>query len=169
VRNEILKYFVLQHQIFGVCPCCGELFRLSDCRISMKTRPMKDWMDRLNQETKRLDQVEERLEEKREDIKEKARESGRREAARQVRKVDWLFAPRRLDPDDAKVLFHPVDYIVFNGMKKQEIIRGLILLDRKTRVPEHRKIQKSIEKVIEKGRYEWLTLRVLENGSIKEE
>lgn len=66
------------------------------------------------------------------------------------------------------MIFHPVDYIVFNGMKENSL-KNLLLLDRETKSTEHRMLQRSIERVIEKGNYEWQTLRVLEDGRIKEE
>ena len=54
-------------------------------------------------------------------------------------------------------------------MKGGASIKNIVLLDRKSKSPDHRGLQKSIEKTIVKGNYDWLTLRVLEDGSIKEE
>lgn len=168
MKNDIVKFFTLQRQIFGICPHSGQFFRLSDCKVYRKVRPTHDWMDKLDAEGARLDRVEEKIEAKREEVQEKAREQGRKAANKAVRKVDWLFAPRKLNPDDAKVLFHPIDYVVFDGMKEGEI-GNLLLLDRKTCSADHRKLQNSIEKTIERGNLEWVTLRVEENGDIKEE
>jgi predicted Holliday junction resolvase-like endonuclease len=168
MKSDILKFFNLQRQIFGICPECGEFFRLSDCKIFLKKRPSHDWMDKIQEEMERLDTIEEKLEEEKEKLKEKAREKGRKLAQKMVKTIDPVFTPRRLNPDDAKVIFHPIDYIVFNGMKENSL-KNIIFLDRETTTPEHRSVQRSIEKVIEKGNYEWQTLRVLEDGSIKEE
>jgi predicted Holliday junction resolvase-like endonuclease len=130
---------------------------------------MQDWMDKLDLESQRIDKVEERIEEKQEAMREKGREKGRKEASRLIRKIDRVFTPRKLNPDDAKVVFHPIDYVVFNGMKDGSSIKNIVLLDRITNSPDHRNLQKSIEKTIERGNYDWLTLRVLGDGSIKEE
>lgn len=66
--------------------------------------------------------------------------------------------------------FHPVDYVVFDGMKDRDRpMKAIILLDRKASTPDHRKVQRSIEKTIEKGRYEWKTLRVRVDGGVEEE
>lgn len=168
MKPDIIEFFTLQRQIFGICPECDEFFRLSDCRIFLKRKPAPDWIDKINAEIDRLDRIEEKLEEEKEKLQEKAREKGRERAQKVVRKIDPVFTPRKLNPDDAKVIFHPIDYIVFNGMKENSL-RNITLLDRETSDPQHRSIQRSIEKVIEKGNYEWQTLRVLENGKIKEE
>jgi predicted Holliday junction resolvase-like endonuclease len=169
MKPDILKFFTLQRQIFGVCPNSGQLFRLSDCKVYVRTKPMQDWMDKLDLESQRIDKVEERIEEKQEAMREKGREKGRKEASRLIRKIDRVFTPRKLNPDDAKVVFHPIDYVVFNGMKDGSSIKNIVLLDRITNSPDHRNLQKSIEKTIERGNYDWLTLRVLGDGSIKEE
>ena len=86
-----------------------------------------------------------------------------------MKKIDPIFSPRKLNPDDAKVIFHPIDYIVFNGMKAPEPIKNIILLDRQAKDGNHRALQRSIEKVVEKENYEWQTLRILEDGKIKTE
>ncbi len=169
MANDIVRFFAVQRSIFGVCPCCGELFRLSDSKVFLKTRPKKDWMDILRARDARLDGVEERIDDAEEALRERARVVGRRAAQLAVRRIDPVFAPRRLNADDAKVLFHPVDYVVFRGMKEQGTIREIILLDGRTTAPDRMRLQKSIEKVIEMGNYEWLTVRVQEDGAIVEE
>lgn len=169
MKSDILKFFNLQRQIFGICPNSGEFFRLSDCKVYVNTRPTRDWMDKLDLESQRLDGLEERIAEQEELLREKAREKGRREANRLIRKIDRVFTPRKLNPDDAKVVFHPIDYVVFNGMKNANSIKSIVMLDRQTKSSEHRHVQNSIQKAIARGNYEWLTLRVLDDGSIKEE
>lgn len=169
MSSDIVRFFAVQRSVFGLCPCCGELFRLSDSRVFLKTRPKKDWMDTLRARDARLHEVEEQIDDAEEALREKARIVGRRLARLAVRRIDPVFAPRRLNADDAKVLFHPVDYVVFRGMKEQGTIKEIILLDGETRAPDRIRLQKSIEKVIEIGNYEWLTVRVQEDGAIVEE
>ena len=169
MEADVVKFFALQRQIFGICPKCEDFFRLSDCKVYLKKKPVPDWMDEITLEKGRLDEVEEKLEEKKKDLQKKAQEKGRKRAQLAVRKVDPIFTPRKLNPDDAKVIFHPIDYIVFNGMKAPEPIKNIILLDRKEKGKDHRGLQRSIEKVVEHQNYEWQTLRVEEDGKIKVE
>jgi len=169
MKNDLLYYFTLQRAIFGVCPCCGELFRLSDVTVFVRTRPVKDWKYYLDAEDERLVNAEARLEEQKEALREKAREKGRLVTRRLIQKIDRVFTPRRLNPDDAKTILHPVDFVVFNGMKEEAMIRNLVLLDHESRSKERRALQRSIERVVSKKRYEWRTLRVDEGGVVKEE
>jgi predicted Holliday junction resolvase-like endonuclease len=167
--NDFLEFFSIQRNIFGLCPRSGELFRLSDCKVFLKTKPKRDWMDEVESESESLERSEERLDEKEEAMREKARAKGRKLARLAIRKIDPIFTPRRLNPDDAKVLFHPVDYIVFCGMKDVGSMKQIVFLDRIAKSADHRRVQKSIERTIEKGRYEWKTIRVHEDGTIEEE
>jgi len=168
--KQLLKFFQHQRSIFGICPCCGELFRLSDCKIYRKENPPADWKEKVDRETARLDNLEAKLEEKLAALKEQAREQGRKEAAKQVKKVDKVFSPLKLNPDDSKVIFDPVDFVVFNGMKGPDgLVKNLVLLDNDTKSTAAKRIQESVINTIEKGNYEWLTLRVDADGKIEEE
>lgn len=169
--NDSIEVFAVMRTIFGLCPCCGELFRLSDCRIFLKGRQRKDWMDRLDELDSKLDNLDQSIAENEAGLRLQAAAEGRKKAQRAIRKIDPIFAPLRLHADDAKVLFHPVDYIVFNGMNSsdQKAPKSIVLLDRERPDTKRRRLQASIEKTIERENYEWVTLRVLGDGSMKQE
>lgn len=104
--------------------------------------------------------------------KEQAREKGRKQATKMIKKVDKVFLPQKLNPDDAKVIFHPVDFVVFNGMKagaNGEALKSVVLLDSEKKTTQNKQIQKSIIQAIDKENYEWLTIRVDNVGTITEE
>ena len=171
MHQQTLLFFQYQRQIFGICTCCGEFFRLSDCKVYQEAKAPTDWLDKLEKDERRIDLEEEKLTEALEELKQAARVKGRNTANRMVKQVDKVFHPQKLNPDDAKVIFHPVDYVVFNGMKdnKTEGLKNILLLDGEKRSTEGKKIQKSIMKAVDKGNYEWITLRVENDGGIKEE
>lgn len=171
MHQQTLLFFQYQRQIFGICTCCGEFFRLSDCKVYQEAKAPTDWLDKLEKDERRIDLEEDKLSEVLEELKQAAREKGRNTANRMVKQVDKVFHPQKLNPDDAKVIFHPVDYVVFNGMKdnKTEGLKNILLLDGEKRSTEGKKIQKSIMKAVDKGNYEWITLRVENDGGIKEE
>lgn len=171
MHQQTLLFFQYQRQIFGICTCCGEFFRLSDCKVYQEAKAPTDWLDKMEKDERRLDLEEEKLTEALEELKQAAREKGRNTANRMVKQVDKVFHPQKLNPDDAKVIFHPVDYVVFNGMKdnKTEGLKNILLLDGEKRTTEGKQIQKSIIKAVDKGNYEWITLRVENDGGIKEE
>jgi hypothetical protein len=83
--------------------------------------------------------------------------------------MDKVFHPQKLNLDYAKVIFHPEDYLVFNGKKDSNVdgLKNIFLLDSEKRTKEGKKIQKSIMKAVDKGNYEWITLRVENDGKVK--
>src|SRR4030042_4111717 len=117
MKSDVVKFFNLQRQIFGICPKCQDFFRLSDCKIYIKKKPVADWMDKITLEEDRLDDAEEKLEEKKKDLQKKAQEKGRKSAQLAVKKIDPIFSARKLNPDDVKGIFHPIDYTEHNEMK----------------------------------------------------
>jgi predicted Holliday junction resolvase-like endonuclease len=103
---------------------------LSDCKIYKDERKSSDWLDKLGNEERKLDMLEAKIQEDLDFYKEVAREKGRKEANKKMKKVDKIFTPQKLNPDDAKVVFHPVDFVVFNGMKNGssgEALKNIIL------------------------------------------
>ena len=167
MQADMIKYFTVQRQVFGVCPCCGEIFRLSDAQVYLKEKPAADWMDKLDASGTRIDNQEVKLAEQEGEIRSVAREKGRKQAMRSVKKVDKVFTPNKLNPDDAKVIFRPVDYVVFNGMKEKPELKNIIFLDRKVKDKGQKAIQKSVEKTINKENYEWITVHVAEDGKVE--
>ena len=163
---DFSRLLTLQRRIFGICPHCNDFFRLSDCHLSTKKKPLLDWKDKMEREIVRIDSLHMKIDEIEGDLREKAREEGRRIAEKAISKIDPIFFPRKLNPDDAKVIFHPIDYVVFNGMKSREPMKNIVLLDRETGTESHKKIQKSIESTINHERYEWLTIRVEDDGNV---
>ena len=166
MKSELIKFFAIQRQIFGVCTCCGEIFRLSDAKVYLKKKPTQDWMDKLHKSDARLDKADEKIDAEEDEIREIARKKGRAAALRTTRKIDKIFSPNKYNPDDAKVVFHPVDFVIFNGMKDKNI-KNLVLLDREVKGKSKKAVQKSIEKTVAKENYEWVTVQVSEDGSIE--
>ena len=167
MKQELVGFYRVQRTIFGICPKSGDIFRLSDCKVFLKSKPKRDWKDKLDHESARLDELEEKLDDREEKLREAARKKGRQQAAVLVKSIDPVFTPRKLNPDDAKVLFHPVDYIVFNGMKADSL-KNLLLLDRNAVGNDRKVLQRSVEQVVNRGNYEWVTISVHEDGTVQE-
>jgi predicted Holliday junction resolvase-like endonuclease len=172
MQQEVLYFYTALRDIFGVCPCCGEIFRVSDAKLYQKKKPEADWKDRIDRELQRLDALEEKIQEKISAGRELAREAGRKSAQKLIKKLDQVFSPLRLNCDDCKVIFHPVDFIVFDGMKAPGgdcLVKEIVLLDKDNKKEESLRVQKSIAEAVRRKRYDWLTLRVEHDGTIAEE
>jgi predicted Holliday junction resolvase-like endonuclease len=159
--NAFIGLFKAQRNLFGLCPLCGEIFRLSDIKISYRRKFPVDWYDELLAEEEKIAERESKLEEKLEGIREKATEHARRVLLpKLLRKVDPLFTSLGYFPQDVKAIFDPIDFVVFDGMNRAEKVKRVVFMDQQTENREQRMIQKSMEKTIEKERYEWETIRI---------
>lgn len=172
MQKEVLEFYSSLRQIFTVCPCCEEIHRLSDCKLYQRVKPPVDWKEKIDKEITRLETMEENLQTKIEAARILAREAGRKSADKLVKKIDPVFSPLKLNPNDAKVIFHPVDFLVFSGMNSNSgdnTIKQILLLDKDNKSGQNLTIQKSIDKAVKTKNYEWLTLRVDNDGKINEE
>jgi len=166
MKSELIKFFAIQRQIFGVCTCCGEIFRLSDANIYIKKKPVPDWMDKFEKSDARLDKFEEKINSEKVETKNIATKKGQAAALKITKKIDTIFTPNEYNPDDVKVMFHPVDFVIFNGMKEKDIT-DLVLFDREVKERNQKRLQKSIEKTVNKENYEWITMHVSNDGRVE--
>lgn len=160
MSNPVVSLFALQGQIFGVCPCCDELFRLSDCDLFLRSTPPRTWLDALEEKETRLAEREDALELRLDDLRDAARGQGRHEARKLVAKLDRIFSPLRLHADDAKTICHPIDYVVFDGLNSASTVKRMVLLDREPRSKARETLQASIRLALQRGNVEWNELHV---------
>jgi hypothetical protein len=52
-------------------------------------------------------------------------------------------------------------------MKEKNSIDNLVLFDREVKEAAQKALQKSVEKTVEKENYEWITMKVSEDGSVE--
>jgi len=163
---DAVRLFQDFQSLYGFCPCCGELFRLSDAQLFHKKPPPRTPWDDLDEERARLERSVERLERDVERLREEASEAGRRERERRLSGLMSVFRRERIALTDMKLLFHPVDYIVFRGLGRRTCT-AVEFLDSEPISKSHERLQRSIERTIEAGNYAWVTMRVDDRGRVR--
>ena len=163
MANDAARFFADLSQIAGICADCGQIFRLSDSRPYRLTPPEPSIFDKLESEQGKIDRALERLNAMEGESREQARAAGLKQARRRLRKIDLVFDKLKLDPHDAKVVFDPVDFIVFDGMSRGKL-RKLVLLARPPSTTVTDTLWQSIERTVEKGNFAFRTLRVSREG-----
>jgi predicted Holliday junction resolvase-like endonuclease len=169
MTSPLVATFQDFRRILGVCPCCGEVFRLADLKIAYRARPTVTWLDRLEAEEDRQERAEDRFAEDEQRIRELARERGRRALPRLLREAEPVFACRGYFAHDVKPLFDPVDYIVFDGMNGSPGVKRVVLFDGPGARHVRERAQRSIQRALEAGNYEWKTVRMAKDGRIQPE
>jgi len=166
--TDLFGEFQQFRRILCVCPICGDLVRVSDLRLKTKGPAVRTWLDDFEIEEQRLSKREELFEEKEGKLREKAREKGRKQAEKAFRRaICPSLQALKLDPFDVKPILHPIDFVVFKGMNKEESISDIILLTRPYDCPSLNLIRRDIKTVVSKNKYDWQIARIDEKGNIK--
>lgn len=152
-------------KIFGFCPCCGEPFRLSEATLFHRSPPPRTPWDVLEEEREKLARAEERLFGDEERLREMAQKEGRKEMERRLRSLTSFFRRQRIAVRDVKLLFHPVDYVAFRGLSEGSC-SAVEFIDREPVSSAHDELQRSIEQSIRAGNFEWITLRIEDDGRV---
>jgi len=181
--NNLLLIIDEMQGILGICPCCGEIFRLTEAKLSFPQKKLKPsqfgkYLDNLfiiESKENKLSKSKERLWEQEEkhalrlkELKEKSINIGRRKAKTELKKIDPHFSGRNIDPQDVKVIFDPVEYIVFNNLNSERPINSIELINREPNSKREENIVNSIRKTITKGNYGFEILQIDKNGNIKQ-
>lgn len=162
-------------EVLALCPSCGEIFRLVEGKfIFPQKRPKTcEYLElvalenRLADQEDRLASHEERFDEWLERQREQLTEQGRQLAKRKLRKIDPTFSAKDIDPQDVKVIFDPVEYIIFHGLNSGD---GVDLVEFVSRSPDSKAqetIVKSIGKTVRNGDVEFETLHMKDDGSFE--
>lgn len=161
---DITDFLQEQRHIFGTCPHCREVFRLSDARLSYRAKYAPDWLDGLELEEQRLDARIMRFEEREREMRDRAISRARKTVLPGLlsRAVPF-FARQGLSPQDAKAVFDPVDFVVFSGLNSGKGLKKVLLLDSKRKRGE---VQDSIETAVEKRAVCWSTVKISPHGKI---
>jgi predicted Holliday junction resolvase-like endonuclease len=150
--------------ILCICPCCGELVRASELHLSSHGKAPKTWLDDYDAELSRLEKREEEFEASVAEVKQAAIERGRKIVVERASScLDSSISCFNYDPYDIKALFHPVDFVVFNGLNAGEGLEDITFLTRSRRGDA---LQKSVAKVVKDGKYSWKVARVTEDGGV---
>ena len=161
--------------IYGTCPCCGEIFHLSEAKFQFpeekeKHDPifkMKQYENKVVKAESRFEMYETRVEETLEQELEKARRKGQLLADRRLKEIDPLFSGRGIDPQDVKTIFDPVDFIAFRGMNSDsEIITRIEFITFEPGYKKQEETIKSIQTAINRGNLEFRSIRVDKEGAI---
>ncbi len=163
---DLLGAFAGFQKIYGVCPCCDRVFRLSDAKLFVSSPPPRTDFDDLEDAMQRLEFDIERFEEKEEEVlRESSRKAGRDAARSRLAEIAPFFTAKRIDPNDVKVLFDPVLYLVFKGMTSGACTE-LQFVDAESPDEQRRKFHKSLSSALRNGNVEWRTFNVQDDGCI---
>jgi len=170
--KKLQDIFALYRKVFCACTC-GCVFRLSDTQLVDTSKDVpSDWLSSLEGRQHRLQEriasAEENLEAQRERIVQRNRKAAQRHANQVVETIVPRFQKLNLNTQDVKPIFHPIYFLVFDGLCNRSVSK-IRLLD----TPPHSKSQErrhiQIHKALKAGNLNWKTIRIGDDGSASED
>lgn len=169
MTGDLLEAFRQFRSILCLCPCCGEMSRLSDLRLRSGGAAPGTWLDEYEARAAEVKRKEEEFQGEREAIREAAVKRGRAKVPAIARNLmDPRIAATGYNPYDIKALLHPVEFVVFDGMDAGEI-RDVVLLSKGSGSDAMRDLARSVAGAVESGRYDWKVARVSQGGDVRME
>ena len=172
---SVLASFIQGGQrLIAQCPHCDELFQILHARFIFPSKnPGRcDYADLLAMQAtthrleERLTRAQERQDSVIEALRVAATAQGQRHARRQLLKIDQVFSAKSINPQDVKVLFDPVDYVVFHGLNGRGV-KEIRFVNHEPESPQQERLVKAIAKVIKAGDIGFSILRVNAEGTIE--
>jgi len=165
--SELLNTFQSFRRILCICPCCGEMMRLSDLHLKYLGKAPRTWLDRHESKLLTQEKKEMLFEEKEGKMREKSIERGRKKVPKLIKKcLCPEFKKLRYNPYDIKAIMHPVDFIVFDGLNDKIEVKNVTFLTKKASNQDQNAILKSIRKTIEQKNYDWKIARITIDGEV---
>ncbi len=166
MMRDLVEAFQSFRKILCICPCCGEIVRVSDLHLRYEGKASKTWLDNYELDLVSLQEREQEFEEKEEELHEKSVERGRNKVQILIRKCLCSdFKTLKYDPYDMKAVMHPVDFVVFDGLNEGKEVRDVTFL---TRTPSiiMRPVIESLKNTVKKGNYDWKVARITTTGKV---
>lgn len=174
---SVLTTFIQGGQrLIAQCPHCDELFQILHARFIFPSKdPGRcDYADLLAMQAAthrlggRLSRAQDRHQSVLDELSADALARGQRHARRQLLKIDQVFSAKRVNPQDVKVLFDPVDYVVFHGLNGGGV-KEIRFVNHEPESHQQERLVRAIAKVIRAGDYGFSVLRVDSQGAIEGE
>jgi predicted Holliday junction resolvase-like endonuclease len=159
--------FQLFRKILCVCPCCGELVRISDLHLKDKKPVEKTWLDDYEAEDRELAEKEDAFKQQEKALKAEANAKGLLQAQKTFQDaICPSIRKMKFDPRDIKPILNPIDYVVFRGMSENNSISDIIFLTREHQCTTLNGVRCQIKKAIENEKYDWQVARMEDTGKI---
>ena len=164
---SLFEEFQEMRKILCLCPCCGEIVRVSDLKLKVKGTSVNTWLDDYEKKSRLLDKKEENFEKKEAKLREIAVKKGR-DAAEAI--FNMSISPEikklRLNPHDVEAILHPVDYVAFKGMTAKGEVDDISFLVHPYKNQNLKLLGEQVKKSIIQKKYEWEVVRIADDGKL---
>ena len=164
---SIFEEFQEMRKILCLCPCCGELVRVSDLKLKVKGAAVNTWLDDYEKKSRLLTKKEENFKKKEDSLRKIAVEKGR-EAAKVLfnKSISPEIKKLKLDPHDVEAILHPVDYVAFKDMTAKDEVSDISFLVHPYKNQSLKLLGEQVKKSVIQKKYEWEVARIADDGKL---
>jgi len=167
MKNPFLESFQQFKIIHCLCPKCNTISRLSDFHLYSDKPSPETWLDMYEKKLQKIDNDESKFSEIEETMRKLAHERGQKRVPQLIRKaMNSKFSEKKIDPYDIKPIFHPIEYVLFDGSHKNNLT-SVTFLAQKSGSAHMTLLQKQISDLIKEKHYDWSVARVSNDGDVK--
>lgn len=145
---------------YAECPCCTESFALKDTGLFYLAEFSLEGKELYQQKICLLKDREKELQEMKEKIKKTSKIIAK---AVNIGKILERLAPCMgtfpFDRNDCRSLFDPIDYIIFEGLAQEGIVKKILFTDIKTGNARLSRKQKEIQTLVDNKQVVWDTYK----------
>ena len=151
--------------ILCLCPHCSQINRLNELSLSGKIRPPTTFLDTHYDELEKYAKHEEDVES---EILERTNKLIKKKQLQHVKEFQKSLSPKirniTKNPFDIIGIYNPIDGIAFTGMNNRISssvfdVSKIILFNRRSKDEGVSKINDSMKKIIDDGKYDFKTIR----------
>lgn len=165
--NELFKEFQEFRKILCVCPCCGDIVRISDLKLKTQETKGKSWRDTYDKQLFELEKLKEKFDKDEKGLREIACEKGRKAAEIVFNNaISPSLKKLKYSPYDVKPVFFPIDFLVFKGMNQRNSIDELIFLSKRSGDSILNSIRKKVQTAVQDKKYDWEVARIDDSGAV---
>ena len=173
MANSLLDIFQQLKTILCLCPNCSSLLRVSQLHLRSTAAAPRTWLDDYDEQIKKLEikdgsvsRKEDKLYSQEKELRKKSVERGRKKVVNTVLKsMDDYFLKKKYNPYDIKPIIHPVDFVIFNG-DRDEQVKEVVFLSKKSKNQNLAVLQKSVSECVKKKNYDFKIARISNDGSV---
>jgi len=153
-KIALSDYLKAQSQIYCECPCCGEMFRLNEARLTFGKKAKKDLLDRLREQRGQFDEL---LLKARKDARKRSRAVSK---GLMLEHICPHLPTFKHHPRDARFLGDPIDFVIFDGLFSKKKVNEIIIAEVKSGGSKMKEAEKSVKKAVDKGKVSFELIQV---------
>ena len=166
MKTQLIESFQHFQIIHCLCPKCNSISRLSDFHVYYEQQTVRTWLDTYDSKLKKIEIKESKFDAEERTLRELAHKRGQTQVPILIRKaMNERFSKRKIDPYDIKPILHPIEFVLFDGLHKDNL-KNVVLMAQKSGSANITNLQKQILDSINEKRYDWNVARVSNDGNV---